>query len=103
MKRFRDDQKVCPHAPMNVHFLEAVAFALDIDQHRRIGARNARGCHQYIAEKFERAPRAGVGSEKMTAKKWCAISKAVKMIAAAQNTSVGRAQVWLIDTNPHNG
>jgi hypothetical protein len=34
----------------------------------------------------------------MTAKNWCAISKAVKMIAAAQDTSVGRAQAWLIET-----
>jgi hypothetical protein len=33
----------------------------------------------------------------MTAKAWCAISKAVKLIAAAQNTSLCRAQVWLIE------
>jgi hypothetical protein len=33
----------------------------------------------------------------MTAKAWCAISKAVKLVAAAQNTSVGRAQAWLIE------
>jgi hypothetical protein len=33
----------------------------------------------------------------MTAKAWCAISKAVEMIKTAQNTSVGRAQAWLIE------
>jgi hypothetical protein len=33
----------------------------------------------------------------MTAKTWCAISKAVEMIKTAQNTSVGRAQAWLIE------
>jgi hypothetical protein len=32
----------------------------------------------------------------MTAKTWCAISKAVEIIRTAQNTSVGRAQAWLI-------
>jgi hypothetical protein len=34
---------------------------------------------------------------KMTAKAWCAISKAVEMIKTAQNTSVGRAEAWLIE------
>jgi hypothetical protein len=33
----------------------------------------------------------------MTAKAWCAISKAVEVIKAAQNTSEGRAQAWLIE------
>jgi hypothetical protein len=33
----------------------------------------------------------------MTAKTWCAISKAVEMIKTAQNTSVGRAEAWLIE------
>jgi hypothetical protein len=33
----------------------------------------------------------------MTAKAWCAISKALKLIAAAQNTSLCQAQVWLIE------
>ena len=33
----------------------------------------------------------------MTAKAWCAISTAVEMIKAAQNTSEGRAQAWLIE------
>jgi hypothetical protein len=33
----------------------------------------------------------------MTAKTWCAISKAVEMIKTAQNTSAGRAQAWLIE------
>jgi hypothetical protein len=33
----------------------------------------------------------------MTAKAWCAISKAVEMIKTAQNTSVGRAEAWLIE------
>jgi hypothetical protein len=32
----------------------------------------------------------------MTAKTWCAISKAVEMIRAVQNTSVGAAKGWLI-------
>jgi hypothetical protein len=35
--------------------------------------------------------------EVMTAKAWCAISKALKLIAAAQNTSLYQAQVWLIE------
>jgi hypothetical protein len=34
---------------------------------------------------------------KMTARAWCAISKAVEMIKTAQNTSVGRAEAWLIE------
>jgi hypothetical protein len=34
----------------------------------------------------------------MTAKTWYAISKAVEMIKTAQNTSVDRAQAWLIAT-----
>jgi hypothetical protein len=34
---------------------------------------------------------------KMTAKTWCAISKAVEMIKTAQNTNVGIAQAWLIE------
>jgi len=33
----------------------------------------------------------------MTAKSWCAISKAVEMIVVAQGTSQGRAQAWLIE------
>jgi hypothetical protein len=33
----------------------------------------------------------------MTAKAWCAISKAVEMIETAQNTSVSRAEAWLIE------
>jgi hypothetical protein len=33
----------------------------------------------------------------MTAKTWCAISKAVEMVAATQNTSEGRAQAWVIE------
>jgi hypothetical protein len=34
----------------------------------------------------------------MTARAWCAISKAVEMVATAQDTSQGRAQAWLIET-----
>jgi hypothetical protein len=33
----------------------------------------------------------------MTAKAWCAISKAVEMVAATQGMSKGRAQAWVIE------
>jgi len=41
-----------------VHFLEAAAFALDIDQHRRVDTRYARRSDQHVAEQAEGPGRA---------------------------------------------
>ena len=37
------------------------------------------------------------GQKRMTAKSWCAISKAIDIIKTAQNSSEGHAQAWLIE------